>query len=548
MFDSEDEDTPSQPNNQNTSKMERETAGSEFKVAKMQMREKIHRMRDDDDETRSTMPVLASPSIGSSSVRATEAPSRAKIPAPVPSILDASDKEDYEATKPPKPAPAPAPAASSYRAPSPRIGSWRQQSPGRGGRTPRAEIQRRQARQTNDDSDSDLDDIAARGARDAMPSTSPLSLAPAMNGAKKKTYSRHASPARASPPKSPKAAPLPPTAPPVAVEDAGSKALLEMVTALQKEVAGLREQLQEQPSVGQVDKLQQQLRDQKSEMSALRSRMDMMQRQLGEMLSRPNQPPPPTASNSSPQMQLSQRGGIGSMNTSNAVVSAEVLPLHSMTANQSKGPDFTRASRQQATLSPTSRQNMDVQEKMKSWINEEMSTRSIIATPRGTNASDTTISGQTPTLARNVPPPPPDSESSNRPVDASVLKTPAPKIARINKTVMVLRQAIPGAQVSHSDKVGIGISFGMTAKGDVFITGMAPNGPAKASGQIKRGDQLVAVDDTEIRGWDVKEIVGLIVGHLDTQVRLQVASLPDGHASSPSMMSPRGEPPSTSTH
>ena len=166
----------------------------------MQMREKIHRMRDDDDETRSTMPVLARPSLGPSSVRATEreAPSRAKIPAPVPSISDASDKEDYEATKPPKPAPAPAPAASSYRAPSPRIGSWRQQSPGRGGRTPRAEIQRRQARQTNDDSDSDLDDIAARGARDAMPSTSPLSLAPAMNGTKKKTYSRHASPARVS--------------------------------------------------------------------------------------------------------------------------------------------------------------------------------------------------------------------------------------------------------------------------------------------------------------------------------------------------------------
>ena len=34
----------------------------------------------------------------------------------------------------------------------------------------------------------------------------------------------------------------------------------------------------------------------------------------------------------------------------------------------------------------------------------------------------------------------------------------------------------------QTDKVGIGISFGMTAKGDVFITGMAPNGPAKASG------------------------------------------------------------------
>jgi hypothetical protein len=47
---------------------------------------------------------------------------------------------------------------------------------------------------------------------------------------------------------------------------------------------------------------------------------------------------------------------------------------------------------------------------------------------------------------------------------------------------VVLRQPIPGAQVSQTDKVGIGISFGMTQKGDVFITGMAPNGPAKACG------------------------------------------------------------------
>ena len=63
--------------------------------------------------------------------------------------------------------------------------------------------------------------------------------------------------------------------------------------------------------------------------------------------------------------------------------------------------------------------------------------------------------------------------------------------------------------------------------------------PASFSGQIKRGDQLVAVDDTEIKGWDVKDIVGLIVGMQDTQVRLQIASLPDGHTSSPNMMSPR---------
>ena len=61
------------------------------------------------------------------------------------------------------------------------------------------------------------------------------------------------------------------------------------------------------------------------------------------------------------------------------------------------------------------------------------------------------------------------------------------------------------------------------------------------AGQIKRGDQLLAVDGTEIKGWDVKDIVGLIVGPQDTEVRLNVASLPDGDPSSPGMMSPRAE-------
>ena len=74
--------------------------------------------------------------------------------------------------------------------------------------------------------------------------------------------------------------------------------------------------------------------------------------------------------------------------------------------------------------------------------------------------------------------------NTNAGVDSSTLKTPAPKVPRIQKTVVVERQPIPGAQVSRSDKVGIGISFGMTQKGDVFITGMAPNGPAKASGRF----------------------------------------------------------------
>jgi len=67
----------------------------------------------------------------------------------------------------------------------------------------------------------------------------------------------------------------------------------------------------------------------------------------------------------------------------------------------------------------------------------------------------------------------------------------------------------------------------MTAKGDVFITGMAPNGPAKSSGHIRRGDQLVAVDGTEISTWDVKDIVDLIVGAQGSFVRLEIATLPE---------------------
>lgn len=58
------------------------------------------------------------------------------------------------------------------------------------------------------------------------------------------------------------------------------------------------------------------------------------------------------------------------------------------------------------------------------------------------------------------------------------------------------------------------------------------------TGQIKRGDQLIAVDETAIKGWDVKDIVGLIVGQQDTYVQLEVASLPDGHSLSP-LTSPR---------
>jgi len=111
---------------------------------------------------------------------------------------------------------------------------------------------------------------------------------------------------------------------------------------------------------------------------------------------------------------------------------------------------------------------------------------------------------------------------------ATTIKTPTAKQGgRTHKVVIIQRQPIPGSQVGPDDKVGIGISFGMTAKGDVFITGMAPNGPAKSSGHIRRGDQLVAVDGTEISTWDVKDIVDLIVGAQGSFVRLEIATLPE---------------------
>ena len=55
------------------------------------------------------------------------------------------------------------------------------------------------------------------------------------------------------------------------------------------------------------------------------------------------------------------------------------------------------------------------------------------------------------------------------------------------KTVIIQRQPIPGAQVGPDDKVGIGISFGMTAKGEVFITGACGAG-APNHGERERGD------------------------------------------------------------
>lgn len=56
----------------------------------------------------------------------------------------------------------------------------------------------------------------------------------------------------------------------------------------------------------------------------------------------------------------------------------------------------------------------------------------------------------------------------------------------------------------------------------VFITGLAPNGPARGTGIIRRGDQLISVDDVNVNGWDVNDIVRLIVGEVGSAVKVRI--------------------------
>ena len=122
------------------------------------------------------------------------------------------------------------------------------------------------------------------------------------------------------------------------------------------------------------------------------------------------------------------------------------------------------------------------------------------------------------------------SPGSARAVGSGMIKTPA-RAGRVLRSVSVVRGPA-GAGASGAgrqdpvDRVGIGISFGITAKGDVFITRMAPGGPAESSGHIRRGDQLLAVDTVDIRGWTVEQIVRAIVGPPGSTVTLDLATLP----------------------
>jgi len=96
----------------------------------------------------------------------------------------------------------------------------------------------------------------------------------------------------------------PPTAA-TADDSLTNERLSAKIVALEKEMKDMRSQIQERPqtkegpTAAQYERLQQELRDQKSEMKDMRSQMDAMQRQLKEMSLRFDQTPSP---NKSPQV------------------------------------------------------------------------------------------------------------------------------------------------------------------------------------------------------------------------------------------------------
>lgn len=71
---------------------------------------------------------------------------------------------------------------------------------------------------------------------------------------------------------------------------------------------------------------------------------------------------------------------------------------------------------------------------------------------------------------------------------------------------------------------GVGISFGLTAGGTTFITGMAPGGPAEVSGKLFVGDELISVNGVTVSDRKVDDVISLIVGEPGTILTLEIAS------------------------
>mmetsp|Transcript_67290 Transcript_67290/g.98447 ORF Transcript_67290/g.98447 Transcript_67290/m.98447 type:complete len:466 (+) Transcript_67290:63-1460(+) len=69
---------------------------------------------------------------------------------------------------------------------------------------------------------------------------------------------------------------------------------------------------------------------------------------------------------------------------------------------------------------------------------------------------------------------------------------------------------------------GIGISFVPDQDGNLLIAHLVPGGPAMLSGQLYIGDRLLSVSGQPVAGKTVPEVIRMILGPKDTEVRLEV--------------------------
>ena len=150
---------------------------------------------------------------------------------------------------------------------------------------------------------------------------------------------------------------------------------------------------------------------------------------------------------------------------------------------------------------------------------------------KASSASTSLATSQSSTVSMTLPPDRPSPKMSPRHTPrksrkGSVQSADKPEKAEASasqkvEVVHIVRQSSKD-QPSVKSRVGIGISFGVTRSGEIFITGLSPKGSAKASGKVKEGDQLLAVDGVDIKGYQVKDIVQLILGKPGTKVSLDL--------------------------
>lgn len=120
-----------------------------------------------------------------------------------------------------------------------------------------------------------------------------------------------------------------------------------------------------------------------------------------------------------------------------------------------------------------------------------------------------------------------------------MVSPPQPAVARrpppvISGAVPVLSQpgssqmsrALSSASVTSTESAhtptppaGIGISFVPDQDGNLLIAHLVPGGPAMLSGQLYIGDRLLSVSGQPVAGKTVPEVIRMILGPKDTEVR-----------------------------